>query len=161
MQPINFTLNIGDLFTEESTEDGYVELNIGEALKSSLIDAARDQARKLIQPKVDELILAAIGARLDLIIPAMVEAALERFQESKEFKGKYGEAKNLDQVIIERLAYGGNFHDKLASHVDAAAKKYSEEIKKNYDSRFAAGIVEGLNKHNLLNSDAAKILLTQ
>jgi len=155
--PLTITVNLSNIFIEDDQQIGD---SLSETIRNSIIYEATNQVRKMVEASVNALIRQELSDKLDSVVPAMITARLESIHLSEQFKNQYGSATTLTDMIINKFQQT-NFDRKLSEYVDAAAKKYSEEIKKNYDSRFAAGIVEGLNKHNLLNVDAAKVLLGQ
>lgn len=156
MTKLNIELNLSDIFIESEEEVGN---SLSDSIRSSILYEATNQVRKMVDEQVSKLVVQSIHEKLDLIIPAMVQARLESIHLSEKFKGVYGSEMTLSDMIISKFQQT-NFDRKMIEYVEATSKKYAEEIKKSYDSRFAAGIVEGLNKHNLLNADAAKILLS-
>lgn len=153
---LNISVNLQDIEIDCEDHNG---LSFSDALRKALIYDAQAQVRKMVSDKLDALVLKEIGDNLDILIPAMIQARLESIHTTEKFKSQYGTETTLSDLIMQKIAHT-SFDRSLNGFVDDVAKKYSEQTKKQYDSRFAAGVVEGLNKHGLLNADAAKILLS-
>ncbi len=156
-QMLNISISLADIFVEGEDHSG---LSFSEAIRNAIISEATTQVRKMTTDLVNALVREDINKRLDVIVPAMIEVRLENIHTTESFKNQYGSDTNLSQMIISKIQHT-NFDRVITEAVITNSKKYADEIKKTYDSRFAAGIVEGLNKHSLLNADAAKVLLSQ
>jgi hypothetical protein len=157
MTALNISLNLKDLFIEAEGEEGYFEIGLADAIKQSLLAEARNTIRKLVGDQVTQLLRETFSSRFDLIINAMADSHLESFQESAEFKEKYNTTSLAD--LIEQKINRIDFDLKADRIVRTSAESHIKEIREKFDERYAAGVVEGLNKNGLLNKQAANLLL--
>lgn len=155
MSTVTLNIDLSSLMIEDEEQLG---MSIAEALREEIIRDARHQIRSMVRDRVDELARSMAGEELDRVVPEMVSERVASIHETKAFKEKYGSETDLDALVIKRLEFH-RWSEELPVYIDKVTKKYSEEIKQRYDSRFAAGVVEGLNRNGLLNEGAAKLLI--
>lgn len=155
MTSINVEINLDSLFIEDEEDLG---LSFSEALRSSIINEARSKVRQMVSDQLGPLLATAINGHIDGMIAAVVSERIAKFHETEEFKSNWHGMKTLADVINNKIS-GSLTSDQMRHHIDKLASDHAKDIKASYDSRYAAGIVEGLNRHNLLNKGAAKMLL--
>jgi hypothetical protein len=154
---VTVSLDLGEMFIDG--EDHH-DLSFAEALADALKMEAKNKVRQMVSAELENLVREAISGHVDGIISSVVYQRLEALHETEEFKTQFSGQTSVAQVINSKLSdtLGGR---SLNDYVAKLASKYADEVKSKYDARFAAGVVEGLNRHGLLNADAAKILLSE
>jgi hypothetical protein len=151
----NIEINVADLFVE--AEEKGQEIYFTDELRKAILYEARKQIQKLVDPIVGELVNTEFSKRITTVVEAMADHALETIHTTEQWQVRYA-TKTCEQVILDRMMHG-RFEDQLSQHMSVKIKEHIATLTRRYDLAYAAGIVDGLNKHGLLNQQAANLLI--
>jgi len=147
---LNVEIDLGDEYFEEG-EGGYVSDKLKESIIHGVVTAIVRQLSPNYKRELDEAGLAAAKAALG----AYIMQTSAEIMSTGQIKGRSIEEHVRDCVAnqISQLVTGGT--------MQSIAKKHADELKAQYDIKFANLIVQRLHENHLLKDEAAKILLSQ
>ena len=146
---LNIQIDLGEEYFEEG-EGGYVSDKLKELIISAVVD---DIVRKISPAYKRELDEAGISAAKAALGAYIMQASTE-IMSTGIIKGRSIEDNIKDCITsqINSLVTGGTLQQ--------IAKKHADELKAQYDIKFANLIVQRLHENNLLKDESAKILLS-
>lgn len=150
---IDVQIDTSDLWCEE---DESLDEVLKQSIQNEVVLAVKKQAKESINNCVDQFVRANVDDKIKI---AMDEAISQMIDGGMKFTPQY----SREEVSI--MDYVRNRFDKndLASaihkYVEKESKTLTEELKRQYDVKFASKIVEGIANQGLLKPEAAKILL--
>lgn len=150
---IDIQIDTSDLWCEEGE-------SLNEVLKTSIryevVSAVEKQAQAAINNCVDQFVRSNVDEKIKV---AMDQAVKEMIDGGMKFTPRYSkeEVSVRDYVHLQFGNHGVN--EAIGDYVKKEANKLAEELKRQYDVKFASKIVEGIANQGLLKPEAAKILL--
>lgn len=158
---INVSVDLSELYSEGD------EISMSSEIKSFVADEVKRRVSEDFMKKVDEMYYEKLRG---LISEAKETIILDRFKflvsENKVKSSSYQKEpisvnEWLNEELRKMIVNDSSLKQKLDAMVTKTVESITKQIKDRYDMLFATQLITKMNEVNLLNVDAAKMLLTE
>lgn len=158
---INVSVDLSELYSEGD------EISMSSEIKSFVADEVKRRVSEDFMKKVDEMYYEKLRG---LISEAKETIILDRFKflvsENKVKSSSYQKEpisvnEWLNEELRKMIVNDSSLKQKLDAMVTKTVESITKQIKDRYDMLFATQLITKMNEVNLLNADAAKMLLTE
>lgn len=150
---IDVQIDTSDLWCEE---DESLDEVLKQSIQNEVVSAVKQQAKEAINNCVDQFVRANVDAKIKTVMDA---AVIEMIEGGMKFTPQYSREEVSIMDYVRSRFDKNDLASAIHKYVEKEAKTLTEELKRQYDVKFASKIVEGIANQGLLKPEAAKILL--
>ena len=149
---INVTIDLDDLWTDEST--------ISEEISMEIKRKVLDEIWNKLKPAIDDQITRVTKNEVEKNYCRKINTFIDEFFETGELKSpkNSNEKMTLKEYILYQIQNNTGWNSPN-ENIKKLAQKFGEEMKNRYDLLFASQLVAKMNENGLLKEDVAKKLL--
>lgn len=147
---MTFNITLDNFYLEDCDD-------IEEALKNHIIGEVVIRIKRSIQDKVDSQITQKVDNIIKEKIAPIIDRELTNLVATESITRNGDKIKISDHIksIFER----DRGWDNVSGQIDNLSKRFSQELKAQYDAAFANQVVLGLKEQGLLKDEVVKLLL--
>lgn len=153
---LKLELDLSELYTETEEEGEY---QLDELFKDAIKSEVKSEMRNIISLQVKGEIQRVSREELSNEIILEMKMFMRKFLTDYKLPDAYGDDQSPESFLLKKFKDEVVSGNKLANEVRDLAKKWGEELKRQYDVAYASKLVQTLNEQGLLLPNVAQLLL--